>query len=184
MGWRRYNAALHRDLGYTFAALTIAYAISGVAVNHIEDWNPSYAERKEHLRIAPIPEGSLDAAQAFAREKLGLKDPPRGRHAPDDATLQLFYEGRTYSIDRPTGNVILEEVRPRPVLREMNDLHLNTLKGAWTYVADAFALALLIMAVSGVIMLRGRAGFFGRGKWFVAAGVLVPLAFLLYQRYR
>ncbi len=40
--WRRWSIALHRDERYVAAALTIAYSISGIAVNHIADWNPNY----------------------------------------------------------------------------------------------------------------------------------------------
>ena len=40
--WRRWNNVLHRDLGYFCVALTVIYAISGVAVNHIHHWNPNY----------------------------------------------------------------------------------------------------------------------------------------------
>ena len=40
--WRRWNNILHRDIGYLAVGLTVVYAISGVAVNHRADWNPSY----------------------------------------------------------------------------------------------------------------------------------------------
>src|SRR5690606_28726968 len=96
------------------------------------------------------------------------------------ATLQLFYEGRTYAVDLPTGQVVIERTLPRPVLREMNDLHLNNLKGAWTYIADVYAVALLIVAVTGLFVLKGRKGLAGRGKWLAGIGALIPAAFMLY----
>jgi len=40
--WRKLIIATHRDVGYFFAGLTVLYAVSGVAVNHIDDWNPSH----------------------------------------------------------------------------------------------------------------------------------------------
>ena len=43
MRLRRLIAVVHRDLGYACAAMTIIYAISGVAVNHVADWNPNYS---------------------------------------------------------------------------------------------------------------------------------------------
>ena len=164
-------------------ALTIAYGVSGLAVNHIEDWNPSFAERKEHLVIAPVADGPLEAMVADARRKLALADAPKSTFSPGRETLQLFYEHRTYTIDRPTGNVIAEAVIPRPVLREMNDLHLNALKGWWTYVADAYAVSLILMAISGMLMLRGRVGLAGRGKWLVGAGALLPLGFIVWHKW-
>ena len=40
--WRRWNNILHRDIGYVCVALTVIYAVSGIAVNHIHDWNLNY----------------------------------------------------------------------------------------------------------------------------------------------
>ena len=42
MAWRRWNNVFHRDLGYLCVGLTLVYAVSGVAVNHVDAWNPSY----------------------------------------------------------------------------------------------------------------------------------------------
>jgi hypothetical protein len=39
--WRKLFRALHRDIGYVAVSLTLAYALSGLAVNHIDDWRPS-----------------------------------------------------------------------------------------------------------------------------------------------
>ena len=182
--WRRWNNAIHRDVGYAIVGLTIAYGVSGVAVNHIDDWNPSYAVRKEHARIAPVPDGPEAALVADARAKLGLADAPRSVYQPDAATLRLFYELTTVSIDRPTGEVVFETTRPRPVLREMNDLHLNNLKGVWTIVADVYAVSLVLVAVTGLFVLRGRLGITGRGAWLTALGVLVPAAFVAWWKLR
>ena len=41
--WRRWSIVLHRDVGYLAVAMTLAYAISGIAVNHVADWNPRYS---------------------------------------------------------------------------------------------------------------------------------------------
>jgi hypothetical protein len=95
----------------------------------------------------------------------------------------LFFDGKTYSIDLPTGNVIVENTRKRPVLYEMNQLHVNAPKKWWTLIADIFAVCLIFIASSGFLMLRGKNGFLGRGKWFVAFGVLVPVLYWLYHAY-
>ena len=42
--------------------------------------------------------------------------------------------------------------------------HLNDLKGVWTYIADAFAVGLIFLALSGSIMMKGAHGFSGRGN--------------------
>ena len=64
------------------------------------------------------------------------------------------------------------------VLRDMNFLHLNHPKGMWTWVADVYAVLLLLMAVTGMFVLKGRQGLAGRGKWFILGGLIVPLGFI------
>lgn len=175
VNWRKLNNALHRDVGYLVVGLTIVYAVSGLAVNHRADWNPSYRIGKRALEIAPIAATERDEIVRQAREALALGE-PRAVFRPDPQTLQLFYEKESYSVDLPTGAVIVDGVRKRPVLWEMNQLHLNTPKGAWTWIADLYALALLLLSVTGLFVLKGKTGITGRGAWLTAAGVAIPLA--------
>jgi hypothetical protein len=53
---RRWNNALHRDLGYLAFGMTIIYAISGIVLNHFKsgdfthpDYNKSYKDFKVTL---------------------------------------------------------------------------------------------------------------------------------------
>ena len=54
MNWRRLNNVLHRDIGYLAVGLSIVYGVSGVAVNHKADWNPSYGVGKTFQQIDPV----------------------------------------------------------------------------------------------------------------------------------
>lgn len=168
---------LHRDVGYLAVALTLAYAISGLAVNHIADWNPNYQITKEFVNVAPIAAERSPEIVAAAVERLGLRAAPTNTYRPDAQTIQLFYETRIYHVDLPTGKVMIESTVPRRVLYEMNQLHLNRPKQAWTYVADAYGVALILLAVTGLFVLKGRLGISGRGGWLTAAGALIPLGF-------
>lgn len=180
--WRRWNAAIHRDLGYLCAGLTLVYAVSGVAVNHTADWNPNYSVR---TRVAGL-EG-LDASKAaspgFAREvleRLDLDAAVRGTFRPDPATVQIFLDdASTVTVDLDHGEASVEEVSDRPGLRMANFLHLNHARKLWTWMADVYAVALAVLAVTGLFVLRGRKGITGRGAWLTAAGVAIPVAFLL-----
>lgn len=175
--WRYWNSVLHRDLGYLAVGLTLVYAVSGLAVNHMHHWNPTYRKATEVRQVAPFdPSLSEEALVAQARERLGLPA-PKSVHQPDAETLQLLYQGRSVMVDLPTGRAVLEGLAPRPVLYAFNRLHLNAPKGAWTWIADLYAVILAFLALSGVLLLRGRSGFLGRGKWLVAAGALVPLLY-------
>ena len=150
MRWHKLNVILHRDVGYLAFALTIVYGVSGLAVNHRADWNPSYHQSKTTMAIAPVTETERDAIVADARNKLGLTDAPRNVFRPDPQTLRIFYPNVTYSVDLPTGKVVVERTASRPVLKEFNDLHLNAPKGLWTWIADIFAVALILLAVTGL----------------------------------
>jgi hypothetical protein len=66
------------------------------------------------------------------------------------------------------------------VLYELNQLHLNAPKGIWTYISDFFALSLIIIAITGMFVLKGKNGLVWRGIWFVGAGIAVPVAFWVY----
>ncbi len=177
--WRRLSIALHRDVGYLAVALTIAYGISGLAVNHIADWNPNYRSDKRVTTIAPI---ALDAGPAMVDTviaRLALTTAPRSTYQPDPQTLQLFYGEQVYNVDLPTGKVLIESNAPRRVLHELNQLHLNEPKRVWTYVADLYALSLILLAITGLFVLKGKYGITGRGGWLTAVGALIPLGFWL-----
>lgn len=178
---RRWNAAVHRDLGYLCAGLTIVYAVSGIAVNHRADWNPSYAL---HEATAPLDGLDLSAPSepgfvAAVLERLELEGRVRGTFRPDSASFRIFLENTAVTVDLAAGTATYEEVRPRPGLRQANFLHLNEAKKLWTWMADLYAVALLLLAVTGLFVLRGRNGITGRGAWLTAAGVAIPAVFLL-----
>ncbi len=173
---------LHRDVGYLVAFLVVAYAISGIAVNHVADWNPNYRFEVEERSFTPFTPGSRGEAAARLVELLGLPGPPRDVFRATPTDVKLFYDGWTVTADTAAGRAVVERPHERFVLFDLNWLHLNKGKGAWTWIADAFALALLFLGLSGPFLLTGRQGLAGRGKWLVLAGILVPLAFLLLRR--
>ncbi|HIE15490.1 MAG TPA: hypothetical protein EYP69_01050, partial [Bacteroidales bacterium] len=55
MKWRKLNRILHRDLGYFFTGMILIYAISGLAINHLRDWNPSYHVEVRNVKF-DLPE--------------------------------------------------------------------------------------------------------------------------------
>ncbi len=178
MRLRRLVVAVHRDLGYLCAGLTVLYAISGVAVNHVEDWNPSYSVTVREVEVGALPEGPEDAAAAVLG-RLDVDEEPRAVVRMDSGLVKVFLADRTLSIDPGAGVVTDENVTPRPGLWEANFLHLNRGKGLWTWYADLYAVALLVLAVTGIFVVPGRKGLGGRGRWLLLAGLVVPLAYLI-----
>jgi len=181
--WRKWFRAVHRDVGYVAVALTISYALSGIAVNHIEDWNPNYRFDERSVDVGPLPAGTLAEQEAFVTGQLGIARASVRGHFQETATeLRVFLvEGQEVRVDMRTGRGTYKSLSTRPVFFEVNSLHLNNLKGIWTWVADVFALALMVLAITGLTMMKGDRGLAGRGKYFVAAGLAIPVGFIIYM---
>jgi uncharacterized protein len=176
--WRLYNRAIHRDLGHVAVGLTLIYAISGLAVNHILDWDPSFVAYSEvHELGGPIP-GTDDEAAAAAMKQLGVAGTPRDVYREGPTDLQVVLDKRTLHVDTTSGHVVDEGQRPRFFLRVVNWLHLSRGKKAWTVIADIYAVGLIFLAISGLLMSPGRKGLFGRGGLFVLAGIAVPIVYI------
>jgi uncharacterized protein len=180
--WRKWFRAIHRDVGYVAVALTISYALSGIAVNHIDDWNPNYRFQETSFDLGPVPPGTPAELEAFVVARLALDRATVRGHFQESATdLRVFLtEGQEARVDLRTGRGRLKSITTRAVLFEVNALHLNNLKGVWTYVADVFAVALMLLALTGMTMMKGDRGLAGRGKYFVGAGLLIPITFVFY----
>ncbi len=179
LGWRPFLRAVHRDAGYLAVGLTLVYALSGLAVNHIGQWDPNFRNTERTVELGPLEPADDDAALAArVAARLGIDEKPREVYRAGPGQLDVLYAHRTVHIDPQTGHVHEEGQDPRFFLRVANWLHLNRGKKAWTYAADAYAVALLFLATSGLFMIRGRKGLVGRGAILVAIGVAVPIAYV------
>ena len=180
MKWRRAVRLFHRDIGYVAAALTIVYSISGIAVNHIDDWNPNYVVETDTIKISPIVDSVFSAEEAKTHivSELNIVDSINSQFRTSPTEVDLFLKGKTISANLRTGIVLIETIRKRSVFKKMNFLHLNTPKKLWTWIADIFAVALIILAITGLFMIKGKKGFKGRGKWLFVLGMLIPIFFL------
>ncbi|MDV7392429.1 hypothetical protein RZS08_13780, partial [Arthrospira platensis SPKY1] len=49
--WRWWFRVIHRDSGYFLFGMTIIYAVSGIALNHINDFDPSYSKTINNIKI-------------------------------------------------------------------------------------------------------------------------------------
>lgn len=176
--WRAWLRALHRDAGYLAVGLTVIYAASGIAINHIEDWNPNFATAsRTHQLAGPVPTGEREAT-AYVLSQLDIDETPREAYKATDTQLEIYLDNRSLIVEVDTGTVFDEAEQPRFFLRVANWLHYNRGKAAWTYIADAYAVFLLFLAFSGMLMLRGRQGMFGRGAVLVIAGAAVPILYV------
>lgn len=177
---RPWLRAIHRDVGYLAVGLTFVYALSGLAVNHIADWDPNFTQIEREHRVTLPDDTSDDTTTAQAvLDALGRSGPISDVYRPEADKLDISLEASTFHVDLETGDVFEEGQEARWFLRAANWLHLNRGKKAWTYVADAYAVFLLYLATSGLLMLPGRKGFAGRGAVLAGLGALVPIAYVV-----
>jgi hypothetical protein len=179
LNFRPWLRALHRDIGYFAVGLTIVYATSGLAVNHLKDWDPNFKQvDRTHQLALPLPTDDSAAAKSALRT-LGVHEEPREVYRASDTQLDLVFDKRTFHVDTKSGVVHEEGQAARPLLRLANWLHLNRGKKAWTYIADFYAVFLLFLAFSGLFMIPGRKGLIGRGAIVVLLGAAVPVGYVL-----
>lgn len=176
---RAWLRALHRDAGYSAIGLTFVYALSGLAVNHIKDWNPNFHQVERMYQLpAPLPSND-DALSEEVRGALRLAESPREVYRASEKQIDIVFDRRTLHVNPQDGRVIEEGEEPRFFLRVANWLHLNRGKKAWTVVADGYAVFLLFLASSGLFMIPGRKGFLGRGALFVGIGAALPALYVV-----
>ena len=177
--WRKWNNILHRDIGYLLVGLTIVFAVSGIAVNHVQDWNPNYKIEKKDIAVPQIKADNMDDVVAQVLNHLKISEKPQSYFRPEAGVLQIFLENQKIEINLQSGKGIQEIVKKRYLLFHFNFLHLNHAKGWWTWFSDLYAVLLVFLAISGMFVLKGKNGLNGRGKWFVVLGFLIPLVFLI-----
>jgi len=173
--------ATHRDVGYLLAGMTVLYAISGVAVNHIDDWNPNYVLKSDTVIVGELDDGPRFELAEDVLARMGVDEEPREVVRMSPGQLKIFLDGRTLTVELPSGNVHDEVFRRRYVFFETNYLHLNRGKGIWTWIADLYAVGLALLACTGIFIITGKKGLGGRGLVLLLIGLTIPLAYLVWK---
>jgi hypothetical protein len=179
--WRAWLRAIHRDAGYLAVGLTFVYALSGLAINHIGQWDPNFKTVVERHQLSrPLPRDEKAAVRQVLTE-IGVEETPRDGYWESDGTLQIALDDGTIVVDPKTQVAVVSNQSPRFFLRVSNWLHYNRGKNAWTYVADGYAAFLLFLATSGLFMLKGRKGIIGRGGVLLLVGASLPILYVHYS---
>ncbi len=183
MRLRRLNNAIHRDLGYFLAGTTILYAISGLALNHVDDWNPNFIIKRQDVQT-PIPKDVAAVTRKWVLgvlEPLGEHDHYRSHDFPTPNKVKIYLDEGSVFVDLKRGKGIFESVTKRPLLYQINCLHVSP-KRAWLAFSDFLAGGLIVVSATGLFVLQGRKGITGRGAIFATAGILIPTIFVLFIR--
>jgi hypothetical protein len=179
MNLSKFNRALHRDIGYLIAGLSIIYAISGISLNHKNTWNPNYIfdnrTFKYDQKITRENFNKETAADILKNIKVGPEF--KTFYFPTGNKVTIFLEGGYVQLNIATGEGVIEKISKRPVFYQLNYLHYNP--GIWwKYFSDIFCIALIIVTVTGLFILKGRNGITKRGAILTIIGILLPLIFL------
>ncbi len=167
---------VHRDLGFLMVGVSIIYAVSGIIVNHMGETDPAYDTVAETITIqSGVSDQELP--ELFANEGL----PTIKSVAKIDSThSRVMLEGGVGVYSSQSGELTYEQHRQRKIVYWFNRLHLNRVSG-WSIMGDFFAISLIFFAISGVFMVKGKNSVLRRGKWYLLAGLLIPIAYVLFS---
>ncbi len=173
---RKWNVITHRDLGYFFSVLIVIYCISGIALNHINDWNPDFIINKKEISFTKnftsssiTPQDILDLSKQVGEIKYKIYD------FPTKDQVKIYYDNATLHVNFEKRTGVYESVSRRPLFYQVNVFHRNSIKG-WKWASDVFAVMLIVINITGLFILKGKHGIGGRGKWFILAGFLLPVS--------
>lgn len=129
-----------------------------------------------------VPENALDldseAVILALSEKWDLAD-VYDSHRIRDNELRIFYDDNVIlDADLTTGEGKLEYKKKVPFLGHTMFLHKTTNK-FWIWYSDIFGIAMLVIAITGMLITKGKNSFKKRGWKLTVLGLFFPLLILI-----
>jgi uncharacterized protein len=172
---------LHRDLGYFYIGLIISFALSGIFMNHRDQFHAEkFNVEKKEIEVKLPEEEAIDETYAknFIKQ-FQLEDTYR-KHKVKGGNLRISYKNTDVEVDLETGKGEIETYTKTPILSQMMKLHKTT-SNWWIYYGDIFGISLIIIAITGTIMIpAGKFSFKNRGWKLAVAGIMIPLLVLIF----
>jgi|LGVD01.1.fsa_nt_gb hypothetical protein len=173
--WRNWFRVVHRDLGFFIFGLTVIYSVSGISLNHINDWNPSYIISSDVIEFDQN-QSQLPIAKLIA--EIAPKLTYKKHFERSNGSIRVFVKGGIVDI-LPNKNIaVVEVLNRRPFFYEFNFLHYNR-DSLWVWFSDIFAAILIIVSISGLFLVKGKYGITKYGLYWTLLGILIPTVFLL-----
>jgi len=179
INWFRLNRNLHRDFGYLVIGLTIVFAVSGIALNHVKDWNPNYqVERLTHKMVLNPKQSDAQLNEALLA-MFPINMQIKATYWETPKRYKLFFDsGGTLTANFAHEIAIYEKITARPILKKFNTLHLNELKFGWIIFSDIYAGLLIFLAISSLFMVKGKYSPWRMRKgWLVILGCAIPAGY-------
>lgn len=165
----------HRDFSYFYAGLLMTFAISGIALNHRASWDPhDYVYNTIELKF-DMPENRNTITDNFFKQSLKERNIDLELRGSSwrRGGYNLYFDGAYAYINPSTGEGEIEQFITRPILGQMIDLHRSN-KNIWLWYSDIFAISVLLICITGLLIAKGKYGFKKRGWKLALAGILIP----------
>jgi len=173
MKFTRVLRIIHRDLGFFVVGITLIYGISGIIINHLGTQDPAFRKEAKTVQLpANLTDTELSAAWSADKNLPPLKRIMR----INESQSRVFLDGGIGVYNSSNGSLSYEKHTKRVLIYWINRLHYNKVKW-WSPVADFFAGSLIFLAISGLFIVKGKKGLAGSGKWYLIAGILIPVLF-------
>ncbi len=175
------NRNLHRDIAYFYLGLILAFSFSGIILNHRQDWYPmdySYETKEVEFEI-PTDISKLDSKEFITdmSKTWELEEAYDGHRIRGDELRVFYTDNVILDANIKTGKGSIEYKRKVPFLGHTMFLHKTTNK-FWIWYSDIFGVAMLVIAITGMLITKGKNSFMKRGWKLAVAGLLFPLIFL------
>ncbi|MBN1253307.1 MAG: PepSY-associated TM helix domain-containing protein [Bacteroidales bacterium] len=180
---RRWSRILHRDIGFLFIGTSLIYGLSGIALNHLNDWNPNYSvETKSFKTELNLKKENISKENILELvDNLDDKDNYRKHYFPQNNILKIFLNGgSSIVINTQTGEGNAEFLKKRAMFYQVNFLHYNP-NNWWKWFSDIYAFALIFLALTSLFMIKGKKGLVGTGGIYLFVGILIPILFLIFS---
>jgi hypothetical protein len=160
--------------------MTIIYGVSGIVLNHKSgQGDASVVRRSQSFAIdAPIKQEVINKEYVIKLLTDLEESDFKQYYFPSDQELMIYLKGGHVSLNLDNGQGKIVKIRSRAVFREFNFLHYNKPKQLWTWFSDFYAGSLVLIAITGLFIIKGKNGIKNRGAVLTIAGSIVPLIFL------
>ncbi len=177
INWYRLNRSLHRDFGYFCIGFVLIYAISGIAVNHRDDWNPNFYVARDTIATPQVNWDTVNDNVLIQQvlEQVDGQFEVKASYWQSPSQFKVFLENDgNLSLNLSQNTIVFERIKARPVFQAFNRLHLNETHKSWIIVSDIFAGLLIFLALSALFMVKGKYSPWRKKSLWIIAGFVIP----------
>ncbi len=134
-------------------------------------------ENKEVILV--LPENTKEITKEFIEEATKDLNLKYDGHRIREDKLRVYYKSNTVlDVDIKSGKGNLEFKRKVPIIGQSMYLHKTT-NNFWVWYSDIFGAAMLLIAITGILIPAGKNGFSKRGWKLAILGIIFPILFLI-----